>query len=177
MSSANLDLVRSIYAAWERGDYSSADWAHPKVKLVRPDGPAPGTWEGLEGLAEAARDFLSTWEGFRFEADEFRELDDDRVLVLTRRKGRGKTSGLELWEIGTDGAAVVQIRDGRVTRLVFYFDRERALADLGFAPETGSRGSQSAAGSAGETPPSHESSSRRRACHCRVADMFRVCVE
>jgi ketosteroid isomerase-like protein len=142
MASANLDLVRSIYAAWERGDYSSAEWAHPEIEFVYgADGPAPDSGRGLAGMAEAWRGFLSAWEEFRAEVDEYRELDGERVLVLVYFSGRGKTSGLEVGQTRTKGASLFHIRGGKVTRLVLYFNGDRALADLGLAPEAGPTGS------------------------------------
>jgi ketosteroid isomerase-like protein len=136
--SANLDLVRSIYAAWERGDFSSTDWAHPEIEFVIPDGPAPGRWSGLAGMAEGLRDYVSAWEDYRIELEECHALDDERVLALANRRGPGKTSGLELGKLQAKGAALFHVRDGRVTKLVRYWDRDRALANLGLAPEADS---------------------------------------
>ena len=53
------------------------------------------------------------------------------MLVLTHRVGRGKTSGLEVGQMRTQGANVFHVRDGKVTKLVWYWDRDRAFADLG----------------------------------------------
>jgi ketosteroid isomerase-like protein len=135
MGSANVELVRSIYAAWERGDFHSTDWAHPEIEYVFADGPAPGTWTGLSELADSARHALRGWAEYRALADEYRELDGERVLVLTRRSGRGKTSGLELDELQTRGASVFHVCDGKVARLIHYYDRDRAFTALGLAPE------------------------------------------
>jgi ketosteroid isomerase-like protein len=131
--SSNLDLVRSIIAAWERGDYSSAEWAHPEIEFVIADGPDPGTWTGLAGLTRWSRGFLSAWEDARAEADELRELDDEHVLALVRYSGRGKRSGLDFGQM--PGTWLFRVRDGKVTRLLGDWDRERAFAVLGLAPE------------------------------------------
>jgi ketosteroid isomerase-like protein len=134
--SANLDLVRSIYADWERGDFSSAKWADPEIEYVQVGGLAPGSWTGLAGMAEAMRGVLGAWEGFRVAAVECRELDDERVLVFTRSSGRGKASGVDLGQIGArERMDVLRIRDGKVTTLITYADRDRALADLGLVAE------------------------------------------
>jgi ketosteroid isomerase-like protein len=140
MSQENVALVRSMFAAWERGDFSSTEWAHPDVEYVIADGLSPGTWRGLAAMAEAERHFLSGWEDYRAFADEYRELDDERVLVFAHAAGHGKTSGLELGQIPAPQAAVVfHLRDGKVTKLVIYWDREHALDDLGLAPEADPR--------------------------------------
>jgi ketosteroid isomerase-like protein len=136
MASPNVELVRSIYAAWERGDFSSAAWADPEIEYVDADGTQPGTWTGLAGMAEGWRGWLMGWKDVRVMAAEYIELDEGRVLVIYRGTGAGRTSGLRVEQIHPRGGATLfHIRDGRVTRLVVYFDRERALADVGVAPE------------------------------------------
>jgi len=68
MSQENVELVRSIHAAWERGDFSSAEWAHLEIEYVIADGPMPGSWTGLTDMAEGTRDYLSVWREYRIEA-------------------------------------------------------------------------------------------------------------
>jgi hypothetical protein len=129
--SANLDLVRSIYADWELGDFSSTEWAHPDIDFVIVDGPERGTWSGLGELASGWSDFLSAWQDYRVEVDEYRCLGSDGVLVLLQHVGRGKASGLESASVRTEGANVVYCRDGKVARIELYWDRDRALSELG----------------------------------------------
>jgi ketosteroid isomerase-like protein len=126
-----VDLVRSIYAEWERGEFGSVEWADPEIEWVMTGGPAPGSSTGLAGMAEGWRNFLSAWDWYRVEVDEYRELDDRRVLVLIRCSASGKASGLEIGQVRTESATVFHIRDGKVVKLFVYMDREQALADLG----------------------------------------------
>jgi ketosteroid isomerase-like protein len=74
---------------------------------------------------------LDAWDEFSIVVDEYRELDEERVLVFDHRSGRGRASGLELGRMRTQSAHVFHVRDGKVTNLVAYADRDRALADLG----------------------------------------------
>lgn len=86
-------------------------------------------------MAQGFRDIMDVWAEVRIDVDEYRELDGERVLVLLDRSGRGRASELEIGQMRTKGAHLFRLRGGKVTRFVFYWDRERALADLGLAPE------------------------------------------
>src|SRR2546423_1644513 len=140
--SENLDLVRSIYADWERGDLSRVDWAHPEIELVVVDGVEPGVWRGLGGMARQGGMALSEMDewhegahGYRDltpdqGADESRTLTPDQVLVLASFTSRGRSTGLDVRAVV---ARVFEISAGRVTRMTVYWNRDRALADLGLA--------------------------------------------
>ncbi|HWH44914.1 MAG TPA: nuclear transport factor 2 family protein [Thermoleophilaceae bacterium] len=121
-----LDLARSIYARWERGDFSDASWAAPDIECVNAfDGVST---RGVAEMAVAWRDWLAAWEEFSVTADEFVEIRDG-VLVLTRFHGSGRTSGLSVDDL--PGACHFDIRDGKVVRIRLYTDRPAAYAEVG----------------------------------------------
>jgi ketosteroid isomerase-like protein len=133
VASPNVELARSIFEAWEHGDFSSAGWAHSDIEFVIADGTEQQTWTGLEGMALGWRGFLTAWQDVAVVADEFRELDDGGVLVLAHFEGRGKVSGLDMAAADAKGANLFHMRDGKVAKLVVWGERRRALAELGVA--------------------------------------------
>jgi ketosteroid isomerase-like protein len=130
--SKNLDLVRSIFADWERGDFSTAEWADPEIEFETFGFDAMKT-VGRPDMAGRWGQWMKAWEDYRTEADEYRELDGDRVLVLMRHGGRGRMSGIQVDHLDRRGANLFQIRCGKVVTLTLYWDGRHALSDLGLA--------------------------------------------
>jgi ketosteroid isomerase-like protein len=161
MPSRNLDLVRSIYADFERGNYFAGDWRAPELEFVMADGPEPGRWSGVAAAAQRWREFLHDWQDTHPQAQEYRELDDESVLVLFRPGGRGKGSGLEVADTGARAATLFQIRGGKATRVVVYLDPEHAFAELGLPPEGGELSPRCPTATSPVRAPSRWSESRR----------------
>ena len=133
MSKENVDALRPIYDEWSRGNW------RPKFDVYDPEmkwgwsSEFPGIAGVYQDPAERNKrlhEWLSPWEDWRCEAEEYVE-HGDHVVVLTRYRGRGKGSGAE---IDTRGAHVWTLRDGMVIRLEVFADRARALESVGLTP-------------------------------------------
>ena len=58
-------------------------------------GGGPAYYEGASGIRQSFRDVAESWQSFRFEATDLRDLGD-RVLVLGDVSGCGRGSGVEV---------------------------------------------------------------------------------
>src|SRR6478752_1011692 len=122
MPQESVDRLRSLYEAFNRGDFEAAvRAAHPEVELVPPGGQSP-----IRGGA-ALRAWMEpdAFEDQRFEPLEF-TVNDGQVLVRHRMTGRGAGSGVEF-----DLTLFVVFTiddDGRVTRLEGFLPHEEAEA-------------------------------------------------
>ena len=69
-------------------------------------------------------DWPTQWEDFRMDLVEIIDAGDDAVVSVTRHRGRGRESGIEMdFEV----FYVHRLRHGRLARLEMFFSREQAL--------------------------------------------------
>jgi ketosteroid isomerase-like protein len=110
-----VDVVRSLHAAWERGDYSSVDWAHDEIEFVMQADffPEPGTYHGLAAMRRAWSGWLRAWDGFRISESGLIDLND-RVVAFYTIRARGRSSGID---VEARVANVFIFRAGKVVRL------------------------------------------------------------
>jgi ketosteroid isomerase-like protein len=130
MSEENVELVRSVYTAWNRGDRATAlGFADPEIVIDASRRVFnPTTYVGLEGARRLFADMDEVWEQFHTELDELLDADD-RVVVIGRLIGTGKASGVEVEQ---PVAGVWTVRDGRIVRgELGYTDRREALEAAG----------------------------------------------
>jgi ketosteroid isomerase-like protein len=91
-------------------------------------GREPVYYTGASGIREFFDDAAETWETFRFEVTELRDLDDDCVLVLGDVRGRGRLSGAE---VDDQWALIVGLRDGRAASVRGFLNHREALEAAG----------------------------------------------
>ena len=130
MSQENVELVRGAFAVvvipGDPGAMIAASGPGFEMHLVGAGGE-PVHYAGASGIRELFRDVAQSWESFRFEATELRDLGD-RVLVLGDVRARGRRSGIEV----DDGWGwIIEVRDGRAASLRGFLDQRQALEAAG----------------------------------------------
>ena len=125
-----MEIVKRTFEAYIQGDAEQAlRHLHPEVVIdfsVRGDTTAQ---RGRDQATSVVTEWTSSWDDYREELDEIRDLGD-QVLVVTTQTGRGKGSGIE---ITTKTAALVVVEDGLITRWTGYADRSDALEAAGLS--------------------------------------------
>jgi ketosteroid isomerase-like protein len=125
MSVENVEIVRRVYDAWARGDFSPVEDFDADIEFEMVDWPHQTKVTGIDAMWETWRSTLSAWVDFRSIPDEIADFGD-RVLVTNRIVGRGKESGAD---VSADVATVFTLEGGRVMRMALYWDRDSARSE------------------------------------------------
>ncbi len=123
MSRENVEIVRSVYAAWLRGDIA-LDMLDPEISMVESATlPGAASAHGIDAVERYIRSFAKHWDEIRFEPQEYVDAGE-RVVVVARLVGRGKKSGVQ---VTRTWAYLWTLRGQKVLRMVGYADRAEAL--------------------------------------------------
>ena len=128
MAPSNIEVVRAVVDAFNRGDLTTAlglctedvefDWSRRML-----DGEV---FHGHEGLRQFMQDTLEIFDEIHIPADELTDIGGGVVLLVGTARFKGRVSGLD---IEASAANLWTVRDGKVSRFRFYQSKEDALED------------------------------------------------
>ena len=118
MAEAAVEVVRAVYAAWNRAEFPGPpELLNPEIEYVNPpDAIEAGTRHGLAAFTRALKKTLEGWETWQMDVEEMSANGED-VAVIVRYRARGRASGAE---IAGRESALWTVRDGRVVRYAWF---------------------------------------------------------
>jgi ketosteroid isomerase-like protein len=125
---SDVELLRSVFDGWGQGDFSRGMEVYADdvyFTTAEPEGRHDG--RGPDGVRRWMKQFLGAWEHYAVRVDEIEELGGGRYHGAGEQYARGKQSATETRMPAHVGA---RVEDGKITRLVFGFSREEAVARL-----------------------------------------------
>jgi ketosteroid isomerase-like protein len=136
MSQENVEIVRRAYEAAARQDTANVlDFYDPEIEWDISHAPArdvmgePHVFIGHEGLRIFFRHWYEAWKHVDPDLEELIDGGDEIISVETTR-GRGRTSGAV---VELPHAAVWTIREGKITRVVWFGSRADAFKAAGLS--------------------------------------------
>ena len=134
MSQENVEFVRRWYeVATSKADLLAAmprtmAFCHPDVEWSAPEDGT--TYRGREGVRQRLKEWLNSFDDYRYEINRIIDCGDDEVLVKASEVGRGAASGAEVRQTNYE---LLTIRDGLIVRIREYYDEGKALEAAGLS--------------------------------------------
>jgi ketosteroid isomerase-like protein len=139
MSEENVEIVRQVFDAVARRDTATILALYdPKVEVNfspgtladRIVGAEAGTFRGHEGLRAFDRELRQAFQEFETNCEELISAGE-RVVSVSRYRGRGRSSGLKV--DGPPQFGIWTIWGGRITRVDWFDERGEALRAAGLS--------------------------------------------
>ena len=128
MATRNVDTFLRAADATHRGDAAAlVAVTHPEAVAEPIRAATEGAYVGHEGVRKFIADTAATFEFFRADYPDVRELEDGRVLAIGTASVRGRGSGVEAT---VASAVVTEYRDGLMWRFKDYGDKVLARQHL-----------------------------------------------
>jgi ketosteroid isomerase-like protein len=125
-----VERTREAWEAIQRGDYALAQQSMaPDAVIVQPpEVPDAKTYRGRDAIREGWEDWPRQWEDFRLDLLEVIDVSDEIVISVTRQRGHGRESGIDMdFEV----YFVAHGHDGIAERTEMFFSRRQALDAAG----------------------------------------------